>query len=335
MEERLTTGPVISVIVPVYNASRYLTACLDSVRRQSFDDFEVLLIDDGSTDGSGDICEKYCAEDPRFIVVHQANKGSSEARNRGLELSKGQYIAFVDADDWIDDDHLLVLLESIKEKDADLLISAFYYGEDSYQDNMPSSFSTKSIIKEDLAGPLHAGVWTQLVKKTLIEENRIRFPKYSFFEDMYFSICLLQYTSRIAYNGQATYHYRYNVQSLTNENDPAGRVQRFLEATNNLTAVFDRFNLWEDSELVDALYYRINAEKLRVLKCPIDQAGQKIISGIYPDSYKKRRIKNESDIFYRLALKYHSPFPIKVFYLLAKIKDVFRNLFGIRLEEDK
>ena len=151
MEERLTTGPV-------YNASRYLTVCLDSIRLQSFESFEVLLVDDGSSDGSGEICENYCAEAHRFIVVHQTNKGSSDARNRGLESSKRQHIAFVDADDRIDDIPFQVLPESIKEKEADLLISAFYYGDVYYQANKPSSLSPKTIIKEDLSGPLYACV---------------------------------------------------------------------------------------------------------------------------------------------------------------------------------
>ena len=165
-------------------------------------------------------------------------------------------------------------------------------------------------------------------QKKLIVKNGIAFSKYSFYEDMYFSICLLQYTSRIAYNGRASYHYRHNAQSLTNIANSAERVQRFLEAVNNLTEVFDKFNLWEDQEFVDALICRINIEKLRVLKSPIDNAGQIVISGIYPDSYKKHSVNNESDWFNRLALKYHSPIPIRVFFLLATIIDFFRSLLG-------
>ena len=102
--------PTISVIVPVYNAEPYLPQCLESILAQDYRDFELILVNDGSTDSSGDICERYAARDSRIRVITQSNGGVSNARNAGLDVASGKYVAFVDADDWVDPDYLSILL---------------------------------------------------------------------------------------------------------------------------------------------------------------------------------------------------------------------------------
>ena len=101
---------LISVIVPVYNVEEYLEECLNSIQHQTYTDIEVILVNDGSTDASKEICERYCQQDPRFHLINQANKGLSGARNRGMTESKGEFITFVDSDDVIKDDMLEQLL---------------------------------------------------------------------------------------------------------------------------------------------------------------------------------------------------------------------------------
>ena len=116
---------MISVIIPVYNVEKYLEECLDSVLRQSYQDFEVLLIDDGSKDGSGKICDAYASKDSRFSVIHKENGGVSSARNLGLKKAKGEYIAFVDSDDIIADDYLEKLYQGILVGDADVCLCKY------------------------------------------------------------------------------------------------------------------------------------------------------------------------------------------------------------------
>jgi len=96
----------ISIIIPVFNVEKYIGICLESVINQTFRNLEIILVNDGSTDGSGKICDEYAARDSRIRVIHQENKGVSAARNEGLRLSSGKYVGFVDGDDWIDDDML-------------------------------------------------------------------------------------------------------------------------------------------------------------------------------------------------------------------------------------
>ena len=113
---------MISIIIPVYNVSQYLDECLKSVSAQTYTDWECILIDDGSTDNSGDICDRWCVKDPRFRVIHQANAGVSAARNKGIDLAQGDYITFIDSDDWVDDDYLDLLHASLHTSHADLCI---------------------------------------------------------------------------------------------------------------------------------------------------------------------------------------------------------------------
>ncbi len=111
--------PAFSIIVPVYNAEKTLQRCVDSILAQTFEDFELILINDGSKDQSGDICDEYAAKDSRVKTVHKTNGGVSSARNAGLRIAQGEYIAFIDSDDYIDNDYLL----GFKHYDADLIIS--------------------------------------------------------------------------------------------------------------------------------------------------------------------------------------------------------------------
>lgn len=116
---------LISIIVPVYNTENYLTKCLDSIINQTYKNLEIILIDDGSTDNSGKICDKYAKRDKRIVVIHKTNGGVSSARNLGLKIANGSYIGFVDADDWIADDMYEILYVNLKKFNADISVCKF------------------------------------------------------------------------------------------------------------------------------------------------------------------------------------------------------------------
>lgn len=119
--------PKISIVIPVYNVGQYLCQCLDSIITQTIQDYEVILVDDGSTDESPSICDKYAEKNKRFTVIHQKNEGSAKARNTGLDKATGEYIAFIDSDDWINEDHLQNLQKRAEETEADIVISSYYF----------------------------------------------------------------------------------------------------------------------------------------------------------------------------------------------------------------
>lgn len=116
------SSPLISIIVPVYNVEPYVSKCLESILRQTYQNIEIIIIDDGSTDGGSDICDAYAHKDKRIKVIHQSNEGLSGARNVGLRIAKGEFIGFVDSDDWIEADMYEYLLQNIQQQDADIAI---------------------------------------------------------------------------------------------------------------------------------------------------------------------------------------------------------------------
>lgn len=116
------SSPLISIIVPVYNVEPYVSKCLESILRQTYQNIEIIIIDDGSTDGGSDICDAYAHKDKRIKVIHQSNEGVSGARNVGLRIAKGEFIGFVDSDDWIEADMYEYLLQNIQQQDADIAI---------------------------------------------------------------------------------------------------------------------------------------------------------------------------------------------------------------------
>ena len=122
--------PELSIIVPVYKVEKYLPRCIDSILAQTFGDFELILIDDGSPDGCGRICDEYARKDKRIVVIHQKNMGVSAARNAGLDIARGRYIGFVDSDDWIEPQMYEVMMDAIRENGADMAVCGVRYADE-------------------------------------------------------------------------------------------------------------------------------------------------------------------------------------------------------------
>ena len=169
----------VSVIIPVYNVGSYLEQCIDSILCQSFVNFELILVDDGSTDRSGAICDKYVGKDARIKVIHQPNAGLPTARKVGLENAKGEYVLYVDADDWVDPNHLESLVEVAEQRDADVVLCGFNYEFPKRKiknENIPIATKGKDVIIECLSNRLHAGVVFKLVKMDIFVDISYAFP---------------------------------------------------------------------------------------------------------------------------------------------------------------
>ena len=286
--------PMVSIIVPVYNAQDYLQQCIDSILAQTIGDYELILVDDGSTDRSGAICDEYDGRDSRIRVVHQQNLGLPSARKVGIENAKGNYVLFVDADDWVDPDHLESFVTLAEREKADVVLGGIVYEYPRKQvkyANIPASLTAKEIILECLDNTLHAGVVFKLLKKELFDNHLISFPKYNFFEDMYLTTEILLLANRIVSTGLTTYHYRYNHSSETHGENTAFRIKKFNEFILNMQEVFDICMLWDDEDMRTALFRRINKEKLELLELPFS-AREEIRNayGSYADSWKEYKV---------------------------------------------
>lgn len=208
--------PIISVIVPVYNVEKYLLQCVDAILAQTFTDFELILVDDGSTDNSSVLCNAYAEKDKRVRVLHKENGGQAEARNLGIDIARGQYLTFIDSDDLVSPEYLDRLLNAIQETNAEIAAC----GEISFQDGEPVSFDSEAACGYDrMSGreicvshyqtkwPMPVAPWGKLYKATLFKE--IRFPTGKIYEDQGTVPRLWYLAEKIAMiRGGAFYAYR-------------------------------------------------------------------------------------------------------------------------------
>lgn len=231
--------PLVSIIVPIFNVEKYLSECIDSILSQTYENTEIILIDDGSTDKSAEICDKYALEDKRVRVIHKINGGVSAARNDGLQQANGQLIMFVDSDDWIDSETCGTAVSTMQESGADVVMWA-YISENNGNRSPKTIFGSDTIFEgtdvkeklhrrlfgltgEELANPELADslcpVWGKLYKKELILNNDISFVDLSeigTYEDGLFNIEVFAKVEKAVYLNKCLYHYRKeNTSSVT------------------------------------------------------------------------------------------------------------------------
>ena len=171
--------PKISVIVPVYKAEAYLCRCVDSILSQTFEDFELLLIDDGSPDRSGEICDEYAKRDCRVRVFHKENGGVSSARQCGLDHALGEYVIHADPDDWMESEMLCVLYNKVKERNSDIALCDFVenYRDEQLVIRQNVAETPRKCIPLFFSRKLHGSCCNKLIRRSLFIDNYICFPK--------------------------------------------------------------------------------------------------------------------------------------------------------------
>lgn len=202
---------LISVVIPVYNSKRYIRYCVDSLLKQTLHDFEILLIDDGSTDGSSEIIDEIqISNSDKVVVVHQDNNGVSSARNKGIELARGEYITFVDSDDWVDENYL----QSLSSVSADLVVGGLILEKSERIIVAPQNShfylpGDKDLFFKLLMQRLLYGPCQKLYRTSLIHKYDIHFPYGNQYgEDRIFNYLYLEHVNTISTVGEASYHYR-------------------------------------------------------------------------------------------------------------------------------
>lgn len=229
--------PKVSCILPIYKVEKYLKRCVDSVVNQTFKDIEIILVDDGSPDGCGALCDEYAKKDHRIKVIHKENGGLGYARNSGLEIAVGDYVAFIDSDDYVDSDMVEKLYLECTEKSLDAIFADFYVeGNCGFTKNPPFQklYDTAQEIGNfclDLIGSepscpscskMQVSVWRGLYSLSLIKKFNIKFPSEREFisEDIVFNLDFLKQASKIEVVPSKFYHYCFNDVSLSNSYRP-------------------------------------------------------------------------------------------------------------------
>lgn len=222
--------PVISVIVPIYNTEQYLRQCIDSILGQTYRDLEVILVDDGSTDNCPEICEEYKRKDDRIRVIHKENGGQAGARNCGIDTAGGDYISFVDSDDWLDKDMYQSMISAIEGSDADIACcgTTLVYM-DGYSFSPPTEGrvylpqeALQDLLTTDI---LRCEVTNKLFARTLFE--KIRFPKGRIYEDQAVVFQLIGAAKAVVHTGQPGYFYRRRPESSMAKCRPVDGLRLF------------------------------------------------------------------------------------------------------------
>ena len=210
-----------SIIIPIYNVERYLETCVNSILTQTYSDYEVILVDDGSPDRCGELCDHYAESDSRVKVVHKVNGGLSSARNAGLDIAMGEYVIFVDSDDYWDDTMALEHIQkNLAESNADLLVfpaKRFYEDENRFTNILNLEVERDKIRNENISQAVgyllqnniyRAAAWNKVVKKSIVDVHNMRFKVGYLSEDMDWCGDLLLYCSKFDFYENPFYVYR-------------------------------------------------------------------------------------------------------------------------------
>ena len=262
--------PLVTLIIPVYNAERYLRRCLDSVAAQTFTDMEVLLMNDGSTDGSLAICKEYEERDLRFHTIDKENSGVSNTRNIAMKLSRGMYLQFLDSDDWITPDATESLVRAAVEDDCDLVIADFYrvngkhYVEKKHikKKDVMSREEFAMEMADDPADYYYGVMWNKLYRRSIIEEHELRCDaSMNWCEDFLFNLQFIRHGQRFRALQKPIYYYMKRKGSLVaTESVSVDAVKLKFELLEKYKDLYQSMGLYDEHKL------KINSYILAVAK---------------------------------------------------------------------
>ncbi len=238
-------NPLISVIVPVYNIEKYLPRCIESIRKQTYNNLEIILVNDGSTDTSGTICDEFAKKDERIRVIHKENGGSSSARNAGIEVAKGEYLGFVDSDDYIESEMYEKMVYAIEETDCGIIqVARDEIDEDG--NLMPGlclmpdkmmRYSAEEFMKELLLHKGDCSFCTKILKRDLFFEKR--FPVGVLNEDFHLLVKMLKEGENVVSLPYCGYHVFYRIGSNTRKTDKNDFSRVYGDNVDNADMVYE------------------------------------------------------------------------------------------------
>lgn len=255
---------LVSIIIPVYNVCDFLPRCIDSIIKQTYRAFELILVDDGSVDGSSEVCDHYAQMDPRVKVIHQKNAGVSTARNVGMDISSGEYLSFIDADDWIEPDYVERLASAIAEHNVDVAAVGFkYIYENGKREEMEIcdayeilSYTEALNQAMDPIKPWVGFAWNKMIKRTIIMNNSIRFDtEISLCEDSLFNYTAFLHLKKVVKIPGSLYNYYIRHDSATRK-----AITSNFSSLGTKIVAFEKASILVDEYMEGGQFYsRINS----------------------------------------------------------------------------
>lgn len=270
--------PAVSIIIPVYNGEQTLERCVESVLKQEYEDFEVLLVNDGSTDGTREICDRYAQRDERVVAIHKENSGVSDSRNLAIAQARGEYLQFLDGDDWITPDATKLLVRAAKEHQSDLVIADFYrvIGERlSHKgaietDGEMNRDTFVTCMMEKPADFYYGVLWNKLYRRDLIIEHQLQMnPQISWCEDFMFNLEYIRHANNFYALHTPIYYYVKTKGSL------ASQGMNLSKTIKMKLTVFSYYNDFYKNVLDEEEYEK---KRLQVYRFLIDAAGDGMVA---------------------------------------------------------
>lgn len=320
---------LISIVVPVYNVEKYLKKCVESIFLQTYSNYELILVDDGSTDNSGKICDDFFEKDTRVKVIHQTNQGLSGARNTGIAEAKGEYITFIDSDDYVQDIYLEKLLEMIITYDADMAICLpckFYDGErpivESFDVNLTEIFAPQDALESMLyRKKVNSYAWGKLYKKELFEI--IRFPEKKLFEDTRTLYKIYHISKRIAFNPARLYFYYQRQGSIVNSQFNKKKLEQVT--ANEEILEFVKHNYPDIQKAAISKYFVAAADIYRQIPKDVEYKAEKdYVQGILLQ-YRKIVWKDKKNKVISRIMALVAIVDIRLLRIMCKIYELLKN----------
>ena len=269
----------VSIIVPIYKVEDYIRECIDSILAQTYPYFELILVDDGSPDNCGRICDDYAKGDNRIKVVHKVNGGISSARNAGLEVAKGEWIMHVDGDDWIEPDMIESLIEAAQITGADMVIGDFVkYGPSAGYNKLPTWGSDKKKSMSNYLAYTMTTIWGSIARRSLYADHSLKSPEgISYCEDFHLIVRLCHFANKIVNVHRPFYHYRYRPTSImSNMNGKTEADEQWVY--QDTIRFFKELGVYEDYRKVMSWRVLKSAQELL-----LDPAGHKRFMELFND----------------------------------------------------
>lgn len=280
---------LISVIIPVYNVEQYLRECIDSVLKQTYKNFEIILIDDGSTDKSGEICDEYVTKDKRVSVIHKENGGLSVARNTGFSLAKGDYIFFLDSDDWILEETLEELITKARKENVDFIFfdsASFIDGDESIQieqryvrkNNYKPDSGKNMFVQLQINKDYHSAVQMYFYKAEFLKKADVSFYPGILYEDMLYTFEMFYKADKVAHLSKVLYQRRYRSGSIMTSKKKKKNFDSAAVVYHKVKDVSDKLDIIDDE-----------SSKTYIVRCAFNALN------MYKDLSSQERAECKSD----------------------------------------
>lgn len=328
---KVTNGDLISIIVPIYNCSEYIEKCISHLQKQIYKNFELILVDDGSTDNSYQICLEKAKSDKRIKVFHQNNSGVSAARNLGIKKSKGKYVCFNDSDDYIDDDYLLILYSNMVQYDCDISIVTYsktFNNNDifhvSKEECLIKLYDKRSLLLDLSSYRIGGYIWNKMYKKELIDN--LFDINISYREDTLFNLDYIKNIKRAVYCNKPCYHYVQRAGSALNSKKYNSRMITNIYSLNKILKVYKNYEIDTDFIEYQILKTAFNL-KYRILSSKLNkQEDLEKIDNEISKYYSSFMNNNDINKLKKIEIKISYKYPLFMGFLKKNLNIVLRWL---------